>query len=80
MGDIEERRVGELTVRIDRTLCVGFEDCLRDGKKLFRLDGAGICTFGDDADSVPRESVIRACESCPVDALEALDEGGAKIV
>ncbi len=80
MGDIEERRVGELTVRIDRTLCVGFEDCMTDGERLFRLDGEGICTFGDDPGSALRESVIRACESCPVDALEVLDEGGTKIV
>lgn len=80
MGDIEERKVGELTVRIDRTLCVGFEDCLEDGAGLFRLDSEGVCTFGHDPDAVPRDAVVRACDACPVDALEVIDEGGAKIV
>lgn len=80
MSDTEDREVAGLTVRIDRTLCVGFEDCMEDGNALFRLDGEGICTFGDDPDSVDREAVIRACEVCPVDALEVYDADGTKIV
>lgn len=80
MSDIEERDVAGLTVRIDRTLCVGFEDCMEDGPALFRLDADGICTFGDDPDGVDREAVIRACEVCPVDALEVFDDDGTKIV
>lgn len=80
MSDIEERDVAGLTVRIDRTLCVGFEDCMEDGPALFRLDAEGICTFGDDPDGVGREAVIRACEVCPVDALEVFDGDGTKIV
>lgn len=80
MDDIEERKVGDLTVRIDRTLCVGFEDCMEDGQALFRLDDEGICVFGDDPDSVPRDAVIRACEICPVDALEVYDAEGTQLV
>ncbi len=80
MSDTEEREVAGLTVRIDRTLCVGFEDCMEDGNALFRLDGEGICTFGDEPDAVDREAVIRACEVCPVDALEVYDADGTKIV
>ena len=80
MSAIEERRVAGLTVRIDRALCVGFEDCMEEGRALFRLDHEGICVFGDDPGSVSRASVIRACEACPVDALEVFDEAGEKVV
>jgi ferredoxin len=80
VSDIEEREVAGLRVRIDRTLCVGFEDCMEDGPALFRLDDEGICTFGDDPDAVDRQTVLRACEICPVDALEVYDADGAKLV
>ena len=30
MSDFEDRTVGELRVRIDRTLCVGFGDCITE--------------------------------------------------
>jgi ferredoxin len=53
---------------------------MEDGPALFRLDDEGICTFGDDPDAVDRQTVLRACEICPVDALEVYDADGAKLV
>ncbi len=38
MSDVVERTVGDLTVRVDRTLCVGFGDCVQEAPEAFRLD------------------------------------------
>ena len=74
-----ERRVGDLTVRIDRLLCVGFADCLDEAPGAFVLDDEGIVAFADP-DLPPRERLLRACEACPVDALSVLDASGRQIV
>lgn len=80
MDDIEEKEVAGLRVRIDRTLCVGFEDCFEDAPGLFELDDDGVCTFGDGLASVEPDAVLRACEACPVDALEVYGADGSKLV
>ncbi len=71
--------VGGLRVRIDRTLCVGFGDCLAEAPEGLVLDGDGVVTFADPH-QVERDRLIRACEACPVDALTVWDETGARIV
>ena len=75
----QERVVGGLRVRIDRTLCVGFGDCVTAAPDAFVLDGEDIVIF-HAPESVDRECLLRACESCPVDALTVWDENGDQIV
>ncbi|MGH7543819.1 MAG: ferredoxin [Gemmatimonadota bacterium] len=77
--DTIERRVGDLTVRIDRLLCVGFADCLDEAPGAFVLDDEGIVAFAEP-DLAPRERLLRACRACPVDALSVLDASGRQIV
>ncbi len=36
-----ERQVGDLIIRIDRTLCVGFGDCIEAAAEAFVLDEEG---------------------------------------
>jgi ferredoxin len=79
MSDIDERAVGALRVRIDRTLCVGFGDCITEAPEAFVLDEGGIAIFVQP-DAVERERLLRACDSCPVDAITVWDESGAQIV
>jgi ferredoxin len=79
MSGIVERRVAGLIVRIDRHLCVGFGDCVDEAPESFELDGEGVVAFRDDPDSGGRERLIRACESCPVDALTLVDEDGTQL-
>ena len=82
MSDCIERRIGRYTIRIDRHLCVGFGDCIDEAAALFELDDESIVRFiGDDTvgGSLHEESVLRACRSCPVDAIVALDESGAQV-
>ena len=76
---IVERRVAGLTVRIDRLLCVGFGDCIGEAPESFELDDEGIVEFSENPVPVDRESVVRACAACPVDALTVLDEGGRQL-
>lgn len=80
MSDVEERRIGDLVVRIDRRLCVGFGDCVDAAPDAFVLDEDGIAVFVEGAGESARERVIAACEACPVDALTVLDGAGEVMV
>ncbi len=75
----ESRPVHGHTVCIDRTLCVGFEDCVTQAPGAFKLDDEGIATF-DEPGSVEPERLLEACSACPVDAIRVLDEEGRQIV
>lgn len=79
MGVALERRVGDLTIRIDRTLCVGFGDCVEAAPDAFDLDAEDIATFVNP-DAVAREKLLEACAVCPVDALLVFDHAGRQIV
>ena len=79
MSDLDERMIGPLRVRIDRTLCVGFGDCVTAAPEAFVLDDAGIAVFVTP-ESVERDRLLRACDDCPVDAITVWDENGTQIV
>ena len=79
MADFDERVVAGLRVRIDRTLCVGFGDCVKESPQTFALDEENVAIFASP-DSVARDALLRACDSCPVDALTVWDEDGRQIV
>jgi ferredoxin len=80
MTALVERRIGDLTLRVDRFLCVGFGDCIDVAPEAFEFDDEGIVAFKDTADQVEPERLIRACDICPVDALIVLDAEGKQIV
>ncbi len=79
VGDYLERTVGGLRVRIDRTLCVGFGECVDAAPDAFALDGEDIAVFVNP-DRVDREQLLKACDACPVDALTVWDETGRQVV
>ena len=79
MSDFEERSVGGLRVRIDRTLCVGFGDCITEAPEAFVLDESGTAVFVKP-ESVERERLLRACDACPVDAITVWNREGSQIV
>jgi ferredoxin len=78
--DIRERRTGDLTVRIDRLICVGFGDCIDGGAGAFELDDEGIAVFTASIDSVEPAVLVEACRSCPVDAISVIGPGGEQLV
>ena len=79
MSDFEERQVGDLRVRIDRTLCVGFGDCITAAPEAFVLDDSGTAVFVNPS-GVERERLLQACDACPVDAITVWNTEGAQIV
>ena len=74
----EERIVGGLKVRIDRTLCVGFGDCITAAPEAFVLDDDGVAVF-TAPESISRDKLVEACKQCPVDALTVWDETGTQL-
>lgn len=79
MPDLDERSVHGLRVCIDRSLCVGFGDCVTEAPGAFRLDHEGVAVFVAP-EAVERERLLRACDACPVDALTVWDGEGRQLV
>ena len=78
MGETDERVVGGLRIRIDRTLCVGFGDCVEAAPQAFVLADDGVVVFVNPH-QVDRAQLIAACDACPVDALTVWDETGTQL-
>ena len=74
-----EKKVGDLVIRIDRDLCVGFADCIKASADAFVLDEDGVVVFLKP-ETVARDVLLEACDVCPVDALTVWDQSGAQIV
>jgi ferredoxin len=80
VSDVVERRMGGLTIRIDRLLCVGFGDCIELAPELWEFDGDGIVAFRDPLPGgIDRDRLITSCDICPVDALSVHDEDGSQL-
>ena len=80
MEDFQERKINDLTIRIDRTLCIGSGNCIKVTPEFFELDDESVCVFLDNPPEVESERVIEACKVCPVDALIVIDGDGNQIV
>lgn len=79
MRHCEEQIIEDLQVRIDRTLCVGFGDCITAAPGVFVLDDEGIAVFRASVPEVARDVLLEACRACPVDALTIIDRDGHRI-
>jgi ferredoxin len=78
-SDDLERTIGDLTIRVDRDLCVGFGHCLEEAVDAFDLGDDGIVRFAHP-ERASRDDLLAACQVCPVEALVALDADGEQIV
>lgn len=76
MTDFLERKIGPVTVRIDRTTCIGTANCAKVAPEIFLLDDERIVTFQEPPGEAPADRVVEACDVCPVDALGVFDENG----
>lgn len=74
-----ERQCGPLRVVIDRSLCVGFGDCVTAAPHAFALDDESVAVFVAP-EALTREQLIDACSACPVDALEVWNPDGTRVV
>jgi ferredoxin len=59
-------------IKIDRTLCTGYAECVGIAPEVFQLGEDNITTVVDldGAD----ETVLDAARACPVDAITLIDE------
>jgi ferredoxin len=80
MGDLVERRIGDLTIRIDRGTCISTGNCMKLAPEVFEFDAEKICAFRDPVGDVERDRLIEACHVCPVDALIVIDAAGKQLV
>lgn len=79
MEQLDERQVNGLRVRIDRTLCVAFAECVTAAPEAFRVGDDDVVMFVAPG-QVDRERLLKACAACPVDALSVIDEDGTQLV
>lgn len=79
MEQFDERLVGGLRVRIDRTLCVGFGECVTAAPEAFLVGEDSVALFVAP-EAVEPDRLLTACAACPVDALSVFDENGTQLV
>jgi ferredoxin len=80
MTEFVERKIGDLTVRIERKTCIGSANCIKLAPELFELDSENIVAFKGGSAPVQRDRVLEACQVCPVDALIVLDAAGDQLI
>lgn len=79
MTSDEDCVVHGLRIRIDRTLCVGFGDCVTHAPLAFQLDDEGVAVFVHP-DREQRAQLLKACDECPVDAITVWDDAGNRLI
>ncbi|MBM3282637.1 ferredoxin [Candidatus Gottesmanbacteria bacterium] len=71
--------MGNLTVVVDRNLCIGAGTCIAVAPKTFALDNEAKAIILDSEQQDPPQTIIDAAKSCPVAAVIIHDETGKQI-
>ena len=79
LEEIQERAIGDIRIKIDRSICVGFGHCIDEAQDAFRLEDDNLVTFAEP-EKVARDRLVAACEACPVGALSAVTAQGEQLV
>lgn len=79
MSDTKTRQVGDLSVTVDRSLCIGAASCVAVAPQAFELDDQAIAIILDTADQESSDSLLDAARSCPVDAIIITDKDGKQL-
>ncbi len=79
MSEIREREIGKVTLRILRDECIGTVACRNVVPEVLELDDTQVIDFVSDPQDPGQAKLAEACSVCPVDALELVDETGAKV-
>ncbi|HHP7236939.1 ferredoxin [Longibacter sp.] len=78
--DTRERTISGVSVKIDRTLCIGSGNCTNLAPEIFEIDDANLVDFQDETPDIDQGRLVESCAICPVDALIVEDEDGEQIV
>jgi ferredoxin len=73
------RKVGKITVTVDKDLCIGAASCVAVAPMTFLLDNEAKAIILDTATEDTSENIIDAAKSCPVAAIIIHDENGKQI-
>lgn len=73
------RKIRNLTMRIDRDLCIGAATCVALAPKAWALDEEAKAIILDTSDEESDESLMEAAKSCPVMAIFITDENGKQM-
>jgi ferredoxin len=74
--ELEEKRVLDLTISIDRDLCIGSGNCVKVAPEVFVLDETSTSSFREGTLSCDRDRLIEACRVCPTNAIRCIDAEG----
>ena len=80
MDDTRERDISGRRVRIDRTLCIGSDNCTNIAPEIFVIREDNIVDFQEETPDIDAGRLEEAAALCPVDALIVEDENGEQIV
>jgi len=67
-----------LKVRIDRNLCIGIGNCVAVAPTVFKLDKSNKAVV-ISPESVDEDTLMRAAESCPENAVIIEDDDGDQL-
>ncbi len=73
------RKIRNLTMKIDRGLCIGAATCVALAPKAWALDDEAKAIILDTADQETDETLLEAAKGCPVMAIIITDETGKQI-
>lgn len=73
------QKVGKITIRVDRDLCIGAASCVAVAPQTFALDNEAKAIILETADSESEETIIDSARACPVAAIIITDESGKQV-
>lgn len=74
-----KRKIRNLTMKIDRDVCIGAATCVAIAPKAWTLDDEAKAIILDTAQSHTDEELINAAKSCPVMAITITDDNGKQV-
>lgn len=73
------RKIRNLTMRIDRNLCIGAATCVALAPKAWALDDEAKAIILDTASEETDQALLEAAKGCPVMAIILTDENGKQV-
>ena len=74
-----KRKIRNLTMRIDRSLCIGAATCVAIAPKAWALDDEAKAIILDTVEEETDETLLEAARGCPVMAIFITDETGKQV-
>ena len=75
---MNETKIGNYTVSVDRELCIGAGTCVAISPTVFELDAEKKAIFKEGG-TTDEATVLMAAQSCPVKAVIIKDETGQQV-